>query len=91
MVNLLVQELDDRSMGNGVNTSRIMQSIAQSNKDLKESILQHISTSPVSNNDEGHMNYLVRNTAINSTTYTPRRLDDLQENDITLISRETGV
>ena len=28
---------------------------------------------------------------MNPTTYTLRRLDDLQENDITLISRETGV
>ena len=91
MVDFLVQELDDRIMGNGVNASRIMQSIAQSNKDLKESILQHISTSPVSTNDEVHMNYLVRNTVMNPTTYTPRRLDELQENDITLISRETGV
>ena len=37
------------------------------------------------------MNYLVRNTVMNPATYTPRYLDDLQENDITLISRETGV
>ena len=43
MMNMIVKELDDRNMGHGsFNASRIIQSIEQSNKDLKQSLLQYI-------------------------------------------------
>ena len=91
IIGLLVQELDNRDMGNGLNASRIMQSIEKSNADLKQSILQHINTSiPVINNDT-QLRQLRQQTSTNTSRATPHIPPTIQENAVSLVNGATGV
>ena len=53
MINIIIEELDERNMGNGsFNLSRIIQSIQKSNTKLKKSLLHHLCGSSNTTNTE---------------------------------------
>ena len=52
MMGMFIKELDERNMGGGMNASRILDAIAQSNEDLKKSLMEYVEKRTGVPNDE---------------------------------------
>ena len=90
-MNMIVKEFDGKTMGQGsFNASRIIQSIEQSNKDLKQSLLQHIGkTTNTSTNNS--LETIINSTVLNPGQTSRTNVRTESENEVQLISQEDGV
>ena len=90
MMNLIMKGLDDRNMCPGAfNASRIIQSIQESNIDLKRSLLQTLGRS--SNTSSKNLENIINTTILNPGQSSPNNNSQGSENDVQLISKDDGV
>ena len=90
MMNLIVKENDDRNLGQGTfNASHIIQSIQESNFDLKQSLLQTFGSSLDTNNK--NLQNIINATILNPGQSSTNNNSQGSENDIQLICKDDGV
>ena len=90
MMNLIVKELDERNMGQGpFNSSHIIQSIHESNINLKQSLLQTLGNS--SNRNNKNLQDIINATVLNPEQSYSKNNSEESENDVQLMRKNDGV
>ena len=90
MVNLIVKELDERNTGQGTfNALRIIQSIQESNIDLKRSLLQTLGSS--SNTSNKNLQNIINATILNPGQSSTNNNSQGSEIDVQLTRKYDGV